>query len=52
MAKNTVSTLERGLLILELVKSQSGITLKEVMEKQDISKSTAFRILTTLEDMD
>lgn len=52
MEKNTVSTLERGLLILELVKSQSGITLKEVMEKQDISKSTAFRILTTLEDMD
>ena len=51
MSKNEVLTLKKGLLILELVKQRTGITLKEVMEEQNLSKSTAFRILTTLEEM-
>lgn len=51
MAKNELSTLKKGLLVLEKVKQQKGITLKEVMEELDLSKSTAFRILTTLEEM-
>lgn len=51
MAKNHVSTLRKGLLVLELVKEMNGITLTAVMENLEMSKSTAFRILTTLEDM-
>ncbi len=51
MASNEVSTLKKGLLVLELVKQHQGITLKEVMNQRNLSKSTAFRILTTLEEM-
>ncbi|RFB15285.1 MarR family transcriptional regulator [Bacillus sp. HNG] len=51
MARNEVSTLKKGLLVLELVKQHKGITLKEVMDLLNLSKSTAFRILTTLEEM-
>lgn len=51
MTQNQVSTLKKGLLVLELVKHHKGITLAEVMEKLELSKSTAFRFLTTLEDM-
>ena len=50
MTKNEVSTLKKGLLILELVKQRKGITLREVMDEQNLSKSTAFRLLTTLEE--
>ncbi|MGJ9385461.1 helix-turn-helix domain-containing protein [Salipaludibacillus sp. CF4.18] len=51
MVQNEVSTLKKGLLVLELVKQYKGITLREVMKEQNLSKSTAFRILTTLEEM-
>ena len=51
MTKNEVSTLKKGLLLLELVKQRKGITLREVMDEQNLSKSTAFRLLTTLEEM-
>lgn len=51
MANNQLSTLKKGLIVLELVKQMQGITLAEVMEKLKLSKSTAFRLLTTLEDM-
>ena len=51
MAQNEVSTLKKGLLVLELVKQRKGITLREVMDELNLSKSTAFRILTTLEEM-
>ncbi|WP_281292615.1 IclR family transcriptional regulator [Oceanobacillus polygoni] len=51
MAQNQVSTLRKGLLVLELVKQNEGITLAEVMKKLHLSKSTAFRLLTTLEEM-
>ncbi|ETI68059.1 IclR family transcriptional regulator [Neobacillus vireti] len=51
MANNEVSTLKKGLLVLELVKQYQGITLREVMNQLHLSKSTAFRLLTTLEEM-
>lgn len=51
MTKNEVSTLKKGLRILELVKNHQGITLREVMDEHNLSKSTAFRLLTTLEEM-
>lgn len=51
MAQNEVSTLKKGLLVLELVKQSQGITLREVMDGLHISKSTAFRILSTLEEV-
>lgn len=51
MAQNEVATLKKGLLVLQLVQQRKGITLKEVMEELTLSKSTAFRMLTTLEDM-
>lgn len=51
MTRNEVSTLKKGLLVLDLVKTTPGITLREVMEEQGLSKSTAFRVLTTLEEM-
>ena len=51
MAQNEVSTLKKGLLVLELVKQCQGITLREVMKELHLSKSTAFRLLTTLEEM-
>ena len=51
MTKYEVSTLKKGLHILELVKQHEGITLKEVTDQLSLSKSTAFRLLATLEDM-
>lgn len=51
MANNEVSTLKKGLFVLELVKQYQGITLREVMNQLHLSKSTAFRLLTTLEEM-
>jgi IclR family KDG regulon transcriptional repressor len=51
MSKNHVSTLKKGLLVLEEVKRMQGISLAEVMDQLELSKSTAFRLLTTLEDM-
>lgn len=52
MTKNEAATLRKGLLVLEFVQQSQGITLKEVMKAFDLSKSTAFRLLTTLENMD
>ncbi|WP_339229267.1 IclR family transcriptional regulator [Oceanobacillus sp. FSL K6-2867] len=51
MVQNQVSTLRKGLLVLELVKQNEGITLAEMMKELHLSKSTAFRLLTTLEEM-
>ena len=45
MAKNQVSTLKKGLLVLVIVKDRHGITLTEVMEILKLSKSTAFRLI-------
>ncbi|MFC5592031.1 helix-turn-helix domain-containing protein [Sporosarcina soli] len=42
MSQNQVSTLKRGLLVLEFIKQSRGITLAEVMKEFQLSKSTAF----------
>lgn len=51
MTRNQVSTLRRGLLVLEQIRESPGMTLTDIMERMELSKSTAFRILTTLEEM-
>jgi DNA-binding IclR family transcriptional regulator len=51
MTQYEVTTLKKGLLVLELVKHHQGITLKEVMEELNLSKSTTFRLLATLEEL-
>lgn len=51
MTKNEVSTLKKGLLVLDYVTDGSGVSLSDVMSAQDLSKSTAFRMLSTLESM-
>ena len=51
MTQNQVSTLRKGLLVLEAIKNATGITLVEVMKELKMSKSTAFRLVTTLEEM-
>lgn len=44
-----VPNLERGLLIIELLAEHSqGLTLSEIIQALDISKSSAFRITSTL----
>ena len=48
MTQNQVSTLRKGLIALELVKEEKGITLAEVMKKLEMSKSTAFRIINDI----
>jgi len=51
MAQHTVSTLQKGLFVLEFVKQHKGVTLTEVVDELHLSRSTAFRMLTTLEEM-
>lgn len=51
MTRYEVSTLKKGLLILELVKKSQGITLKKITDELNLNKSTAFRLLATLEEM-
>lgn len=48
-ASYNVPNLERGLLIIELLANhKQGLTLSEIIESLDISKSSAFRIVSTL----
>ncbi len=48
-ASYNVPNLERGLLIIELLANhKKGLTLSEIIESLDISKSSAFRIVSTL----
>lgn len=51
MTKNHSATLKKGLLVLEFIKKRLGTTLADVQREFELSKSTAFRLLTTLEDM-
>lgn len=51
MPKNEVSTLKKGLLVLSYITAENGVSLSDVMTSQNLSKSTAFRMLTTLENM-
>lgn len=48
-ANYNVPNLERGLLIIELLANHThGLTLAEIIEKLDVSKTSAFRIINTL----
>ncbi len=51
MSKNETATLRKGLHVLEFMNQSQGGTLNDVMKEFDLSKSTAFRLLTTLENM-
>ncbi|SOC41706.1 IclR family transcriptional regulator [Salinicoccus kekensis] len=51
MTKNHSATLKKGLRVLEHIKKKPGTTMRDVQVAFNLSKSTAFRLLTTLEDM-
>lgn len=46
-----VTTLQKGLLILELLRKKHSLTMSEVMLELGLNKSTAYRMLFTLEKM-
>ena len=52
MSKYEVSTLKKGLQILELLKVNRSLSLREICETLQLKKTTAFRLVNTLEDMD
>lgn len=49
MVETTLDSLERGLAAAEYVLMRGHVSLAEVMEHLDVSKSTAYRALVTLE---
>ncbi|MFJ5769352.1 IclR family transcriptional regulator [Psychrobacillus sp. NPDC093180] len=51
MGKYEVSTLKKGLQILDLLQEEEFLTLTEITKALDINKTTAFRLLSTLENM-
>ncbi|MGN4123741.1 IclR family transcriptional regulator [Lysinibacillus sphaericus] len=46
-----VSTLKKGLLILDLLREKHALTLTEIMEELSMNKTSVFRMLYTLEKM-
>lgn len=50
MAKHTADNLERGLAIVELVSRRRYVTLPEVCQRFSLPKTTAYRLLSTLEE--
>ncbi|WEK54159.1 MAG: IclR family transcriptional regulator C-terminal domain-containing protein [Candidatus Cohnella colombiensis] len=52
MSKYELSTLKRGLQIIELLKTSRFLTLREISESLELTKTTAFRLANTLEGMD
>lgn len=51
MGKYEVSTLKKGLQILDLLREEQFLTLTEITKALDLNKTTAFRLLSTLENM-
>ena len=51
MSQYEVTTLKKGLQIIELLKEQNGLSLTEITKRLELSKTTAFRMLATLEEM-
>ena len=51
MSKYEVSTLKKGLQILDLLQEEQFLTLTEITKALDLNKTTAFRLLSTLENM-
>lgn len=52
MSKYEVSTLKKGLQILDLLEINRFLTLTEISEILQLNKTTTFRLLNTLEEMD
>lgn len=46
-----VSTLKKGLLILDVFRQKHSLTLTEIMEELSMNKTSVFRMLYTLEKM-
>ena len=51
MSKYEVSTLKKGLQILDLLQEKQFLTLTEITRALNLNKTTAFRLLSTLESM-
>ena len=51
MSKYEVSTLKKGLQILDLLQEEQFLTLTEITKALDLNKTTVFRLLSTLENM-
>ncbi len=51
MGKYEVSALKKGLQILDLLQEEQFLTLTEITKALDLNKTTAFRLLSTLENM-
>ena len=51
MSKYEVSTLKKGLQILDLLQEEQFLTLTEITKALELNKTTAFRLLSTLESM-
>ena len=51
MSKYEVSTLKKGLQILDLLQDEQFLTLTEITKALHLNKTTAFRLLSTLEGM-
>lgn len=52
MEKYEASTLKKGLQILDLLQANQALTLKEIYDDLTLSKTTAYRLIQTLERMD
>jgi IclR family transcriptional regulator, KDG regulon repressor len=52
MSKYEVSTLKKGLQIVDLLQEERFLTLTEITKALDLNKTTVFRLLSTLENMD
>lgn len=46
-----VSSLKKGLQIIDLLKGKHGLKLSEISEQLELNKTTVFRLLRTLEEM-
>ncbi|MFT8321927.1 MAG: IclR family transcriptional regulator [Bacillus sp. (in: firmicutes)] len=51
MSQYEVSTLKKGLMILDALRQEESMSLSDVMKKFSLNKSTTFRMLYTLELM-
>jgi len=52
MAKGSLQTLERGVMVLEIVaKASRGVSLMDIAEALDIHRTIAYRLVSTLESL-
>ncbi|MCQ2009625.1 MAG: IclR family transcriptional regulator [Sporolactobacillus sp.] len=51
MSQYEVATLKKGLLILDALRQTEELTLSDMIDQLDLNKSTAFRLVYTLEAM-